>query len=150
MVSLEMLRPASLFEGLADDQLAQVARIASQVTFQANQYIFRENDAAANLYIVVTGRVAVLIEIGSGKQTMVDTISHGETFGWSSMVPPHTMTASAKAVEPTVVVAIPGAQLRDFCLTDCRMCFQIMENLARTISLRLKDTRLQLTSLAAA
>ncbi len=148
MVSVELLRQASLFEGLTDDQLAQVSTIASQVTVQANQYVFGENDGASDLYIVVSGRVAVLIDIGGGKQTMVDTISPGETFGWSAVVPPHIMTASAKAVEPTVLLSVPGRQVRDFCLTDCRMCYQIMENLACTISTRLKDTRLQLTSLA--
>lgn len=150
MVPIELLRQASLFEGIADDELAQVSKIASQISFQANSYIFREDDAANDLYVVISGRVAVLIDIGQGRQTMVDTISPGETFGWSSMVPPHVMTASAKAVEPTIVLDIPSTQMREFCLTDCRMCFQIMENLARTISIRLKDTRLQLTSLAAA
>jgi CRP-like cAMP-binding protein len=148
MVSIELLRKASLFEGLTDDQLAQVSKIASQVEVQPNQVVFAENDRASNLYVVVSGRVALLIDIGGGKQTMVDTISPGETFGWSAVVPPHTMTASAKSVEPTVLLSLPGRQIRDFCLTDCRMCYQIMENLARTISTRLKDTRLQLTSLA--
>lgn len=148
MVAIELLRKASLFEGLTDDQLAQVAKIASQVDIQPNQIVFAENDRATNLYVVVSGRVALLIDIGGGKQTMVDTISPGETFGWSAVVPPHTMTASAKTVEPTVLLSLPGRQIRDFCLTDCRMCYQIMENLARTISTRLKDTRLQLTSLA--
>ncbi len=150
MVPLELLRQASLFEGIADDQLAQVSKIASQVSFPANSYIFREDDTATDLYVVISGRVAVLIDIGQGRQTMVDTISPGETFGWSSMVSPHVMTASARTVEPTVILDIPSVQMREFCLTDCRMCFQIMENLARTISIRLKDTRLQLTSLAAA
>lgn len=148
MIAIDMLRQASLFEGIADDQLAQVSKIASQLTFQPHEFVFKENDPANNLYIVISGRVAVLIDIGGGKQTMVDTVSRGETLGWSSMVPPHVMTASAKAVEPAVVLAIPGAEIRNFCLTDCRMCYQLMENLARTISIRLKDTRLQLTSLA--
>ena len=40
-----------------------------------------------------------------------------------------------------------GKDLHNFCLEDCRLCYMIMENLARTISIRLKDTRLQLISL---
>jgi len=147
MVSLDVLRQSNLLEGLTDEQLGQVAKIAREETFDPGSYIFRENDEAKTVYIVLEGRVAVLIDIGGGHSTMVDTVTRGETFGWSAMVPPHTMTASAKAVERTRVVAIPGREMRDFCQHDCHMCYMIMENLARTISIRLKDTRLQLTSL---
>lgn len=147
MVSLNDLRASSLLEGLGDDQLAQVAKIAHEETFEPAAYIFKENDEADTLYIILEGRVAVLIDIGGGRKTNVDTITKGETLGWSAIVPPHTMTASGKAVERTRVVAIPAAEMRDFCLTNCQMCYTIMENLARTIGARLRDTRLQLTSL---
>lgn len=147
MVKLDDLRGASLLEGLADDQLAEIARIAREETFEPGAFLFRENDEATTLYCVLEGRVAVLIDIGSGRKTNVDTVSRGETVGWSAMVPPHTMTASAKAVERTRVIAIPGREMREFCLTNCHMCYTIMENLARTVGERLRDTRLQLTSL---
>lgn len=147
MVSLSELRASSLLEGLNDEQLAQVAKIAHEETFETGSLLFKENDEATTLYLIMEGRVAVLIDIGGGRKTNVDTVTKGETVGWSAMVPPHTMTASAKAVERTRVVALPGSQMRDFCLTNCQMCYTIMENLAKTIGARLRDTRLQLTSL---
>jgi len=147
MVALSDLRSSSLLEGVSDEQLSQVAKIAREETFEPGSYVFKENDEATTLYIILEGRVAVLIDIGAGRKTNVDTITKGETLGWSALVPPHTMTAAAKAVERTRVVAIPAGEMRDFCLTNCQMCYTIMENLARTIGARLRDTRLQLTSL---
>lgn len=147
MISLDLLRQASLFEGLSDDQLARIARVAREETFEPGTFIFKENEEARDLYVVLEGRVAILIDIGGGRQTIVDTVTRGETFGWSAMVPPHILTASAKTVERTRVLAMAGKELHNFCLEDCRMCYTIMENLARTISARLKDTRLQLISL---
>lgn len=147
MVSLDTLRLANIFEGLADDQLARVAKIAHEETIEPGKIIFKENDEAQDLYVVLEGRVAILIDIGGGKQTMVDTVTKGEPFAWSALVPPYMLTASAKTVERTRVLVMPGKEMHEFCLEDCRMCYTIMENLARTISTRLKDTRLQLISL---
>jgi CRP-like cAMP-binding protein len=147
MVSLNELRSSSLLEGIGDEALAHVAKMAREETFETGSFLFKENEDASTVYIILEGRVAVLIDIGGGRKTNVDTVTKGETVGWSAMVPPHTMTASAKAVERTRVVAIPGGEMRDFCLTNCQMCYTIMENLARTIGARLRDTRLQLTSL---
>jgi len=147
MVTLDTLRKASLFEGLTDDQLTRIAEMAREETLEPGKVVFKENDDAEDFYAVLEGRVAILIDIGGGRQTMVDTVTKGETFGWSSMVAPHTLTATAKAVERTRAIVLPGRELRDFCMTDCHMCYIIMEYLARTISIRLKDTRLQLISL---
>jgi CRP-like cAMP-binding protein len=141
------LSESEVFEELGDDELTMVAQIARQETFEPGARIIAENDEAKDLYIVLQGRVAILIELGDGKQIVVDTVTKNGSFGWSAMVPPYTYTASAKCSEQTKVVAVPGSGLRDLCRGNCRTCYSIMERLATVISARLKDTRLQLISL---
>lgn len=147
MVALEPLRKSEVFEGLSDDELAAIARITREETYQAGTRIFAENDVAENLYIVREGRVAILIDIGRGRQTVIDTIVKGGSFGWSALVPPYILTGTAKAVETSTVIIIPGNELRELCRNNCQTCYTIMEKLATIISVRLKDTRLQLISL---
>lgn len=147
MVGLEALRRSDLFEGLSDDELIAIARIAREETYEPGAVIFRENDAARCLYIVREGRVALLIDIGRGKQTVIDTISRNSSFGWSALVPPYAFTSAARAMEPTRVIVLAGDDLRAFCNTHCTTCYAIMEKIAVIISTRLKDTRLQLIHL---
>lgn len=147
MVPLDALRESEVFEGLGDDELAIVAEMARQETYEPGAGILAENEEAKNLYIVLQGRVAILIDVGQGKQIVVDTVTKNGSFGWSAMVPPYVYTASAKCSERTKVVAVPGSGLRDLCRANCRTCYSIMERLATVISARLKDTRLQLISL---
>ncbi len=147
MVSLDTLRKSEVFEGLSDDELAVIAKMAQEETYEAGARIFGENEEAKFLYIVEQGRVAILIELGRGKQTVVDTVTKGGSFGWSALVPPYVYTGAAKCSERTKVVVVPGMELRDLCLKNCRTCYTIMERLAMVISARLKDTRLQLISL---
>jgi CRP/FNR family cyclic AMP-dependent transcriptional regulator len=147
MVPLGSLRKSELFEGLTDDELVAIAKMAQEETYEAGAQIFAENEAAKNLYIVLEGRVAILIDIGRGRQTVVDTVVKGGSFGWSALVPPYILTGTAKAVEKSKVIAIPCEDLQGLCKSNCRACYTVMENLATIISGRLGDTRMQLISL---
>jgi CRP-like cAMP-binding protein len=149
MVGLGILRKSDLFEGLSDDELVAIARLSHEETFLAGASIFSENEAARNLYIVTEGRVVILINIGRGRQTVVDTVCQNGSFGWSAMVPPFLMTGTARAVEKTQVVAIPGDGLRGLCKQSCGTCYTIMEKVAAMASARLRESRLQLISLIA-
>lgn len=147
MVSLDLLRTSEVFDGLSDDELAPIALMASESCYAAGDELFCEGQDATNLYIVADGRVQVLIDIGRGRQTVVDTVTADGSFGWSALVPPYVYTGGAKCSEPSRIIAIPGAELRALCQDNCRICHTIMERLASIISARLKDTRLQLISL---
>ncbi len=147
MVSLDLLRTSEVFDGLSDDELAPIAKMSSQQSYRAGDLVFEENQEATSLYIVTSGRVGILIDIGKGRQTVVDTIVPDGSFGWSALVPPYFYTGAAKCLEPTQVLVVPGDDLRSLCLENCRICHSIMERLASIISARLKDTRIQLIGL---
>ncbi len=147
MIGLEALRKSDLFEGMSDEELLAIAKLAREEKYDAGSIIFLENNPAYHLYVVREGRVAILINIGRGKQTIIDTISRNGSFGWSAMVPPYTYTSTCRAVEPTRVIVLSGQELREFCSAHCSTCYTIMEKIAKIIASRLKDTRLQLVSL---
>jgi len=147
MIPLEALRKSEIFEGLTDDELAAIGKIAHEEIYEAGACICVENEVATKLYIVREGRVAILINIGRGRQTVVDTVTKGGSFSWSAMVPPYILTGTVKAVENTKVIAINGRDLQELCRKNCRACYTIMEKLATIVSARLEDTRLQLISL---
>ena len=44
MVGLEALRKSDLFEGLSDDELAAIAKMAREETYEVGRIIFKEND----------------------------------------------------------------------------------------------------------
>jgi CRP/FNR family cyclic AMP-dependent transcriptional regulator len=147
MLPLDLLRRSEIFESLTDDELAAIAKLAREETYEAGACIFTENEPAKNLYIVREGRIAILADIGRGRQTVVDTVVKGGSFGWSALVPPYILTGTAKAVEKGKVIVIPSEGLQEICRNNCRACYTIMESLATVISGRLRDTQLQLISL---
>ena len=147
MVGLETLRKSDVFGGLTDEELFALAKVAREETYEAGTQIFAENETATNLYIVIEGRVVILIDIARGRQAVIDTVTRGGSFGWSAMVPPYVLTGTARAVDRVKVIALAGDELRNLCKVNCATCYTIMEKLATIISRRLGETRLQLMSL---
>ncbi|MDP3047607.1 MAG: cyclic nucleotide-binding domain-containing protein [Chloroflexota bacterium] len=143
-VEPEMLHQAELLAGLDDEAAALIANAARLRTFEAGTRVYSEGEAAKELYIVQKGRVAILVDVGQGRQAVLETVGERGTFGWPALIAPHTYIDTARCVERTTLIEVPTATLRELCLVDCSMCFVVMEKTASLISASLKDSRFQL------
>ena len=74
----------------------------------------------------------------------VYTVGKGEIFGWSALVPPHRLTASARCQGKADVIMINGKELMEFLEKDRRIGYVVMKNLSALISSRLASTTIAL------
>ena len=147
MIDKELLRDSELFGTLSEEQLEEVAGFSTLKAFEANEFVFHEQDPAEHLYFVAEGRVAILIDVGLAKKTNVFTVAKGDSFGWSAVVPPYILTASAKAAEASQVVLIDAVRLRELLEKDHELALGVFRKVTGMVSRRVKDTRLQLVNL---
>ena len=93
----EELRHVPLFELLDDDEAAVLAAQVDVRRFTARQRIFKAGDPAGNAYIVMTGSVRVFTTDDDQQEVTVDAPTHGEFFGFASMMreTPHQTSAMA-------------------------------------------------------
>ncbi|MBI5956978.1 MAG: cyclic nucleotide-binding domain-containing protein [Chloroflexi bacterium] len=147
MVPAKVLRGFEIFQGLSDEQIKEIAALAKEEEFEEGAVIFQEDTEAENLYILEEGRVALrfrLIVRPLSKETTVDTVRRGEAFGWSALVKPHRLTASAICAERAKAVVIRGKELRELFEKNHHVGYIVMTNIAEIIATRLRDVRLQL------
>lgn len=147
MIDVEELTIGPLLRPLSKEGLSGVGAAAARRVYERGEILFREGDIAEDCYLLETGHVAIEIEIGTSKRAMIHTVSPGDFFGWSALVPPRHMTASARAVEPSTVIAIPGTVLDRIFEKEPAAGLDVMRGVARVITLRLKDTSLQLVNM---
>jgi len=147
MVAAEELWKLDVFKGLTENEVKALSDISEKVDLKAGQFVFREGEEARDLFILLAGRVSMLLEVGRGREAVVHSVDAGEAFGWSALVQPYRFTATAKALEESRVVAVDGQALKKLMDKDCYLGFVIMEKLAELISSRLRDTRLQMINL---
>jgi len=144
MVSIEALNEISIFKGLKDYELEQVAKISHEEVLEGDTRIFAENALADKLYIVLEGEVEIRIT-GCG-EIVVDTVKNNEIFGWSALTEPYSLTAAAFTTKKTRLIAISGDVMRDLFEKNNHIGYLVVKELASVISNRLKQSRKNLIS----
>jgi CRP/FNR family cyclic AMP-dependent transcriptional regulator len=149
MVTPEILTAFPFFAGLSETEVKSVSIIANKVSFQRGDLIFREDDSAHTLYLLVDGWVDIVVNTDAeGKQhELVTTLSPGDILGWSALVDPYLYTGSAVCASPVEAIEFKGADLLGMFELDPRLCCVVMRRVCRAIADRLRATRLQMVSL---
>jgi CRP/FNR family transcriptional regulator, cyclic AMP receptor protein len=150
MVSTELLRRYPFFAGLNDDQLRELAMITEELEIQEDDTLFDGEQAADSLYLLQDGSVELhyVVVDERGMETpqdfLVGVINPREVFGISALINPFEYTASAAVNRAGSVLHIDGEKLRALCKADTDMYVILLERIASTALLRLRDTRMQL------
>lgn len=145
MIAYDDLKRIEFFTELTDGELEGIQPLCKEQHYRAGDLIFIEDTPADHLYVLKSGRISIDITVGSGKYVSVLTVSHfAEPFGWSTLVAPFRFTATARCIEDSTVFSIDGKKLMGLIEKDYRMGFLIMRRVAKIISERVRDTRLQL------
>lgn len=111
-VEVEELRKASLFAPLAEDDMARVAAVTVERRYERGDIIILEGDRGGALYFVRSGLVKVFKSSPGGKEQVLRLIQAGSTFNDVPALDAGPNPASAAALEPSIVYATGGAELR--------------------------------------
>jgi CRP-like cAMP-binding protein len=140
----QILRGVEFFRDIADEYLQRVAGISKIVEFPARHDIFREHEPAKDVYILIRGRVSLLICAPPVGCRQLMEVSDGELIGWSPLVGRSRLSDTARTLTPTKAVAMDGEQILALCEKDARFGFEFMQRAAQTLASRLSATRIQL------
>jgi EAL domain-containing protein (putative c-di-GMP-specific phosphodiesterase class I)/CRP-like cAMP-binding protein len=77
-----------------------------QITFDTDEYIFREGDDGDCAYIIDSGMVEVSLD-KEGHKLVVATLTKGDILGEMAIINREVRSASARAIVPTVATSIP-------------------------------------------
>src|SRR5690349_3786128 len=102
---LPTLRSLHLLDELPDDQLSQLAGVCRTELIPAGTVIFRQGDAGSTIYFVCEGTVSLEICAPGVGCRRILTVAPGELLGWSPLLGQDHMTATARALAATTVVA---------------------------------------------
>jgi len=145
METLEpILAKHPFLKGLEPRHLKILVGCASNVRFNAGQFLFREGEEANEFYMIREGRVAVQIQGAERGPITVQTIGEGEVLGWSWLIPPYRWRFDGQAVELTRAIALDGKCLRMKSEEDHDLGYELLKRFAGIIVDRLEATRLQL------
>jgi CRP/FNR family transcriptional regulator, cyclic AMP receptor protein len=145
MITYDDLKGIEFFRDLTEEEIRSIQEICTEEIYHTGDVIFKEDTSAEHLYVLKSGKISIDIKVSGGTHLSVLTVSQfAEPFGWSALVAPFKFTASARCIEDSTVFSIDGKELMKLIERDYRMGFLVMRRVAKIISERVRDTRLQL------
>lgn len=148
METLEpILAQHPFLKDLEPHHIKLIVGCASNVRFDAGEFIFREGEEAEQFYIIRAGKVALEIFSPDRGPIIIDTLGEGEILGWSWLIPPYHWRFDAQATELTRAIALDGKCLRTKCEEDHNLGYELLKTFAHLVAQRLDATRLQLLDL---
>ena len=141
----QALRRSELFLELNDAQIRAIVTLPScrLCDYRAQDVIFEQGQEARDLYVLIEGRVHLLLRAPLPSSTpvedVVDLVTAGDFFGWSALVSPHIYTLSAVCVEPSRVIAIAGAELNTVFNRNHHIGYTVMKAFGHAVGARLRD-----------
>jgi CRP/FNR family cyclic AMP-dependent transcriptional regulator len=152
MISPEILRRYPFFAHLDAEELAQIAMISEESSFEKGDTIFKEGQKAQALYLLEEGSVDLFYHTQeehdprSVRKFLVGEINPGEVFAISVFIDPYILTATAVAAQNGQLIKINGPELRAMFDKDKRMAYHLMVQLMKVFADRLYFTRVQLAA----
>jgi CRP/FNR family cyclic AMP-dependent transcriptional regulator len=143
-VSTAVLKAVPLFASFPEEQLRMLTTMVSRRSAARGTTIMAGGDATDSLYIVLSGRLKVMMSDSDGKEVILTILGPGEFFGEMGLIDDEPRSASVVTIEPCELLSIAK---RDFkkCLVDSHeMAMHVMRGLVK----RLREADRKIGSLA--
>jgi CRP/FNR family transcriptional regulator, cyclic AMP receptor protein len=143
MTPADLLADVDLFGDLTPEERQQLADASTTEELRRGDVLFHEDDDADTLYVVIEGRIAIAKRSIDGRESVVALMEAGDLFGEMSLFEPLGRSAEARALEPSQVLAIGYAPIRQVYERRPELLWGVVELLAgrvRTMDVALADS----------
>ena len=99
--TLQSLAMVPLFEDLPNEDLHRIAATIGRTRYRRGSMICRQGEVSDTLFIIRSGRVAVLARQETREETLITNLSAGDSFGGRSLLRAEPRDTSVQALEDT-------------------------------------------------
>jgi len=143
-VSTTVLKSLPMFAGFSAEQMRSLAAMVTRRSAPRGSAIMHEGDAVDSLYIVISGRLKVMMGEADGKETILSILGPGEFFGEMGLIDDNPRSASVVAIEPCELLAVAKGAFRKCLVENAELAMAVMRVLVR----RLREADRKIGSLA--
>ncbi|OGF56341.1 MAG: Crp/Fnr family transcriptional regulator [Candidatus Fraserbacteria bacterium RBG_16_55_9] len=142
-----LLAEHPFFKDLDPRYIQLIAGCASEVTFKAGEFVFREGDLATHFWLIRQGKVSLEIFAPGRGPIMLETLMDGDVMGWSWIVEPFKKQYDARALDLTRAIVFDAMCIRGKCEEEPKLGYELFKRFSQIIGERLQATRMRLLDL---
>ena len=122
------LKGVGLFTDIPGEDLAHVARVAREESFEPGEAIFREGDPGDSLYLLLSGRVRI-----HKKERPIAELGGRECFGEMAILDLEPRSASATALDDTLCLQLLREDFEEILALKPSIAFGVIRILSRRL-----------------
>ncbi len=143
-VSTLLLKNVPLFAVLPEPQLLLLTSVVSRKAFSRSSTIISAGDMTDSLYLVISGRLKVMMSDDEGREVILSIIGPGEFFGEMGLLDDSPRSASVIAIEPCELLSLSKRDFKQCLEQNFEMAMTLMRGLVK----RLREADQKIGSLA--
>jgi CRP-like cAMP-binding protein len=136
----ERLIGHDLFQFLRPDQIKIISDMAERVSLKAGDTVFQRGDKAEDLFIVLTGQVALRLPSKGGISFLVDEVGDEAVFGSCICFQIDSYTLTAQCIEDSTLLKIKAESLKKVMEEDMVVGYAVQTLISRVYFKRYIDT----------
>jgi CRP/FNR family transcriptional regulator, cyclic AMP receptor protein len=139
-----MLKAVPLFSSVPEEQLRMLASVVTRKSAPRSSTVMSSGDATDSLYIVLSGRLKVMMSDAEGKEVILSILGPSEFFGEMGLIDDSPRSASVVAIEACELLSIAKRDFKKCLAENFEMSMAVMRGLVR----RLREADRKIGSLA--
>jgi len=138
------LKQVPFFLGLSDRELTPLATHCRRRQYRRNQVIFHQDDPGDSLYVVLSGRVRIVLPSPEGEDIVLAVFASRDCFGELSLLDGKPRSATAIAQDACEVLTLGRFEFLEHVAGHPAVALQVLQTLAA----RLRRTNVLLADFA--
>ncbi len=143
-VSTLLLRNVPLFSTLPESQLAPLTSVVTRRAFPRGTTVIAAGDSTDSLYVVISGRLKVMMSDDEGREVILSILGPNEFFGEMSLIDDSPRSASVITLEPCELLVLAKRDFKKCVAENFEMSMTLMRGLVK----RLREADSKIGSLA--
>lgn len=137
---INFLHNIKLFEGIRKKDIIYILENLQERKYLKGETIFAQNDIGRALFIIYKGKVGIYrYDEVEKKNVLLSEVIEGEFFGEMALLEEMPRTASAIALEDTVIFMLFKNKLQSIMYSKAKIGVSIIYHLAEILSARLRS-----------
>ena len=143
-VSTAVLKAVPLFASFPEEQLRMLTTVVTRKSAPRSTTIMAGGDPTDSLYIVLSGRLKVMMSDAEGKEVILSILGAGEIFGEMGLIDDEPRSATVITIEPCELLSLAKRDFKKSLAENFEMSMAVMRGLVK----RLREADRKIGSLA--
>lgn len=139
----------SVMAGFGEADVAAVGKHVERVVYERGHILFREGDPADEFFIIASGSASAYLHASAGNDIRLTTFAQGTVFGELAFLDAGKRSATVRSDSELVCYVLRRKDLASLAERTPGLAVKLVANLARELSLRLRDANRTIQGLEA-